>query len=97
MLVQITSTHRHLAVEEKSFKVFLVAKTVDEWLRMLEVFPTHKEVVLNLLRLFSKLSTLEQCCEVLDAREACLRNLKGFFAAYKTDIYIIIRVAFIFA
>ena len=43
------------------------------------------------------MSTVEQCCEILDSREVCLRNLKSFFATYKTDIYIIIRVAFIFA
>ena len=97
MLVQITSAYRHLAAEEKSYKAFSTSKTVEEWIRLLETFPTSKEIILNLLRLFSKFSTTQSCCETLDAREVCIRNLISFFATYKTDIYIIIRVSFIFA
>lgn len=97
MLVQVTATHRHLAAEDKSVKAFLKSETVEFWTRLIELFPRSHDVVLNLLRLFSKVSMNEECCQKIHARRVCTRNLVSFFREYRTNIYVIIRIAFIFA
>lgn len=97
MLVQITAAHRHLAADDKSSKAFLKSECFEGWTRLIELFPRSNDIVLNILRLFSKLSTLEECCQRIHAKKICIRNLVSFFREYRSNIYIVIRVAFIFA
>ena len=97
VLVQLTSACRHLAVEEKAFRLFLVSNCFDPWTKLIEVFPTANDLVFNLLRIISKLSAHPDCCSKLNEKKQFLKTLSSFFKVYKNHIHIVIRVAFIFA
>lgn len=97
ILVQLSSSYRHLAVEEKSHKVFLESNCFDGWARLIEIFPTNQELMFNILRTLSKLSNYETCCVKLNEKKACIKNISSFFKFYKHNIHIIIRIAIIFS
>jgi hypothetical protein len=97
LMVQLTACYRHLAVEEKSHKVFLKSNCFDTWARLIELFPTSNDIVFNLLRILSKLSNYESVCQKLNEKKQCIKTLSSFFKFYKTNIHIIIRIAYIFA
>lgn len=61
------------------------------------MFPTSNDIVFNLLRILSKLSNYESVCQKLDEKKGFIKTLSSFFKFYKTNIHIIIRIAYIFA
>lgn len=97
MVTQLSAAYRHLAVEEQSYRCFLTSNCVDAWARLIEVFPTNQDLVFNVLRTLSKLSSYEAVCVKLNERKACLKSLSEFFKFYKANIHIIIRIAIVFA
>ena len=97
VLVQLISASRHLAAEEKSYKLFLKSNCLEPWTKLVEMFPTSNELILNVLRIFLKLSTHQECCEKLNEKKQFLKILSSFFKIYKNHIHIVIRVAYIFA
>lgn len=66
ILVQLTSATRHMAPEEKSYRLFLKSNCFDPWTRLVEMFPTSNDLIFNMLRIFSKLSSIQECCEKLN-------------------------------
>lgn len=65
--------------------------------KSIELYPNMYELMLNTLRLLSKISLSFDCCREIFKNAICVKNLISFFKTYKTNIYIIIRVSFILA
>jgi hypothetical protein len=59
ILVQLTSATRHIAAEERAIKLFLKSGCFDPWTKLVEMFPTSNDLVFNMLRILSKLSTTQ--------------------------------------
>jgi hypothetical protein len=64
---------------------------------MIELYPENNDLMLNNLRLLSKISLCEKCCKVIMMNSECIKNIVKFFKIYKTNTYIIIRVSFLLA
>ena len=64
---------------------------------MIEFFPDNINLILNNLRLLSKISLSEDCCKIMMSNKGCIKSIISFFKTYKTNTYIILRVAFILA
>jgi hypothetical protein len=97
VLVQLTSALRHMAAEERVYRLFLMSGCVDPWTKLVEMFPTSNELMFNLLRILSKLSAEQEICAALDGKKQFLRTLCSFFKVYRDSIHVVIRVAYIFA
>lgn len=61
------------------------------------MFPTSNDLIFNMLRILSKLSANQECCEKLNEKKQFLKTLSSFFKVYKAHIHIVIRVSYIFA
>lgn len=59
MLIQLTSASRHLAAQEKSYRLFLKSNCFEPWTKLIEMFPTSNDLIFNLLRILSKLSAYQ--------------------------------------
>ena len=57
LMVQITSAYRHLAADDKAYKFFLASNCLEVWSKAIEMFPTSNDIIFNLLRIFSKISS----------------------------------------
>ena len=99
ILVQITSAYRHLVAEEKSYALFSDenCNCFGAWISLVEKFPTSNDLIFNLLRILSKLSSYQDFCQKLNKKKKCLQTLSNFFKMYKSQIHIVIRISFIFA
>jgi hypothetical protein len=64
---------------------------------MIEYFPDNMNLILNNLRLISKITLSEDCCKIMMTNKNCMKNIIQFFKTYKSNTYIILRVAFILA
>ncbi len=56
LLVQITGALRNLATDPKHFNLILQNKLISKMIETLEKFSDHKELVLNISRILSKIS-----------------------------------------
>ena len=64
---------------------------------MIAIFPDEYDLMLNNLRLLSKISLSESCCAIMMENPICMKHIVSFFALYKSNTYIIIRTAFLLA
>ena len=70
---------------------------VGQIAKMIEFYPDQSELMLNNLRILSKISLSEECCKIMMENKDCMKNIISFFKTYRANTYIIIRVAFILA
>jgi hypothetical protein len=64
---------------------------------MIAIFPDEYDLMLNNLRLLSKISLSESCCAIMMENPICMKHIVSFFTLYKSNTYIIIRTAFLLA
>lgn len=64
---------------------------------MIAIFPDEYDLMLNNLRLLSKISLSESCCAIMMDNPICMKHIVSFFTLYKSNTYIIIRTAFLLA
>jgi hypothetical protein len=103
VLVQVSGLLRNLVVDPQCIEVLIdsnvlfATKMVGVVAKMIEVFPDQSELMLNNLRILSKISLSEQCCQIMMENKECMKNLTAFFRTYRANTYIVIRAAFILA
>ena len=65
MLVQITGALRNLANDDESYSRVCKNRVIPKLIKILEDFKGHKELMLNVSRILSKISTDNECSKAI--------------------------------
>ena len=96
ILVQITGTLRNLANVEESYGLLLNCKVLPLLCGIYsdERFKTHKELVMNISRLLSKVSCDYNCADQI-VKQNCTSTFLASMILYKENSAVLIRIAFV--
>ncbi|KAL4489170.1 hypothetical protein ABPG73_005657 [Tetrahymena malaccensis] len=95
---QITALLRNLAVDINCTRVFLEFGIIDKLCLSIVLYPNEQnELMLNTMRILSKISLNKECSLKIFENQDCIKNICSLFKIFKTNIFIIIRISFIFA
>jgi len=96
ILVQITGTLRNLANVEESYGLLLNCKVLPLLCGIYsdERFKGHKELVMNISRLLSKVSCDYNCADQI-VKQNCTSTFLGSMILYKENSAVLIRIAFV--
>lgn len=97
MYTIITAALRNLANENISTEIYLQNGIINKLVISMANFSNCYELILNTLRIMSKMSLSKECCELFLKNTDAMLNISNFFKIYKTNIYIIIRASFLLA
>lgn len=93
----ITAGLRNLAIDDSSVEIFLQNGLISKLVTSMSENSTHYELILNTLRIMSKMSLSKECCELFLKDEIAMRNIAQFFRSYQANFHIIIRASFLLA
>ncbi|CAD8090520.1 unnamed protein product [Paramecium primaurelia] len=93
----ITATLRNLANENNSVEMYLQNGIIKKLVISMVNYSNNYELILNTLRIMSKMSLSKECCEYFLQSTEAMQNISSFFKTYQTNIYIIIRASFLLA
>ena len=96
MLVQITGALRNLLNGEDSMSRFSKSKVIPKLIQVLEQFKGHKELMLNVSRILSKVSSDSECSKSLIQTNK-LNFLADMIAEWEQHNSFIVRIAFVLA
>ena len=95
-LVQITGALRNLVNDEDSYARVCKTKVVPKLLSVLDLFRGHKELMLNVSRILSKVSMDSDCSKAIIATDK-LEFLNGLITEFQTYTAFVVRIAFVLA
>lgn len=96
MLVQVTGALRNLVNDEDSYARVCKTKVVPKLLSVLDLFRGHKELMLNVSRILSKVSMDSDCSKAIIATDK-LVFLNGLITEFQTYTAFVVRIAFVLA
>ena len=96
MLVQITGALRNLLNGEDSMSRFSKSKVIPKLIQVLEQFKGHKELMLNVSRILSKVSSDIDCSKSLIQTNK-LSFLADTIAEWESHHSFIVRISFVLA
>lgn len=96
-MVNLVACFRNLTHGDSFQETSIEIGLIDLLFEMVEKFPLIKEMVFNIFRVLSKISTYETFCIYLSDNKACLDILISIMTMYKENNFIIMRVSYILA
>ena len=96
MLVQITGALRNLVNDDESYQRFCKNKVIPKLLSILEQFKGHKELMLNVSRILSKVSQDSDCARAIISTNK-LEFLTSLISEYQPYTAFVVRVSFVLA
>ena len=96
MLVQITGALRNLVNDDESYARVCKNKVIPKLFNVLEQFKGHKELMLNVSRILSKISLDNECSKVIISTKK-LVSLVDMISEYQTFTPFVVRIAFVLA
>ncbi|XP_072036074.1 armadillo repeat-containing protein 2-like [Amphiura filiformis] len=95
LLVQVTGILRNLADLPETRGDFLTRGIIPELCHIMDVYIAEGELMLNVSRLFSKLTLSQDCCSALVDEATCFQCLLNLLDKYPERSDITVRVCFI--
>jgi hypothetical protein len=96
MLVQITGALRNLVNDDESYARVCKNKVVPKLLSVLEQFKGHKELMLNVSRILSKISMDNECSRAI-IQSKKLDLLVDLISEWQTYTAFVVRITFVLA
>jgi ribonuclease D len=96
MLVQITGALRNLANDDDSYQRVCKNKLIPKLLQVLESFKGSKELMLNISRILSKVSSDPECSKAIISTKK-LDFLVALMSDFQSYTPFLVRIAFVLA
>ena len=96
MLVQITGSLRNLVNDDESYSRVCKNKVIIKLITILEQFKGHKELMLNVSRILSKISMDNECSKAIISTGK-LQVLTDMISEWQTYTSFVVRIAFVLA
>ncbi|KAF7271472.1 hypothetical protein GWI33_015641 [Rhynchophorus ferrugineus] len=94
VLFQLTGALRNLVSEEQVYDNFISCGTIAELCQALSEFYGDVDIVTNISRTLSTISTNEMCCDSLDEVQSLYNTLIKLFETYTDNEEIIVRLTY---
>ncbi|XP_050309639.1 armadillo repeat-containing protein 2 isoform X2 [Anthonomus grandis grandis] len=94
VLFQLTGALRNLVSEEHIYDSFIFCGTVFQVCQSLELFCNDQDIVANISRTLSTISTNDVCCDSLVEIDGIYKIFIKLFGLYETNEEIIVRLAY---
>mmetsp|Transcript_19615 Transcript_19615/g.45657 ORF Transcript_19615/g.45657 Transcript_19615/m.45657 type:complete len:898 (+) Transcript_19615:54-2747(+) len=93
LLIQITATLRNLASHQH--KPFVTEEKLLVLTRVMEMFPSQVELLINVSRIFAKLTLHSSPCEALGKSDAHIRQMARTLSANADSAPLVLRLTFV--
>ncbi|CAG9859619.1 unnamed protein product [Phyllotreta striolata] len=93
-LYQLTGALRHLVSEDQAYDGFIECGTVPQLCQTLEIFAADMDIVANISRTLSIISTNECCCDAIIEYKNIYKVFINLFQKYPGNEEIIVRLTY---
>ncbi|KRX07299.1 Armadillo-type fold [Pseudocohnilembus persalinus] len=97
LYITITALIRNLAIDVNCTIAYHKYRVIDKLTKSIELYPHINDLMLNTVRILSKVSLNRECSIQMFENQHFIKNILGFYKTYKQNLYIIIRISFILA
>ncbi|KAJ1528630.1 hypothetical protein ONE63_007025 [Megalurothrips usitatus] len=93
-IFQLTGALRNIAGEEATFPMLVANGAVSQLCQSLELFSTDLDLVTNIARTFSIISTNDECCQAIAKYKGCTKLFAKLFSKYPGRQDIVVRLGY---
>lgn len=93
-LFQLTGALRNVASDEDIYENFVTSQAIPELCLTMDIFTTDLDIISNISRIFSTISTNEGCCDAIASYKDIYRIFVRLFDKYPGNEEIIVRLTY---
>ncbi|XP_034238749.1 armadillo repeat-containing protein 2 isoform X2 [Thrips palmi] len=93
-IFQLTGALRNIAGEETTFPMLVANGAVSQLCQSMELFSTDLDLVTNIARTFSIISTNDDCCKAIAKYRNCTKLFAKLFSKYPGRQDIVVRLGY---